>query len=95
MCISLVCGGAHGGQRRALDPPELELQTVDLVLDSELWLFWKDRQCASHWAISPASLQLFTVQKTSVQETLEFLSPVGAQKGSRDGCLLRLCSRTS
>lgn len=47
VCISLVCAGAHGGQRRALNAPELELETVDLVLDSELWLFWKDRQCAS------------------------------------------------
>lgn len=29
ICVSLVCAGAHGGQRPALDPPELKLQTVD------------------------------------------------------------------
>lgn len=69
VCVSHVCN-APSGQKRALDPPGLELQTVwDSAPTSEsptcagklTWVFWKSSKYTNHWTTHLCSPTTFSL----------------------------------
>lgn len=51
MYVYAMLGGSHGGQRKVLDPLELELQPGDKDAGNQMWVLWRS---SKHSNASPA-----------------------------------------